>query len=314
MVTGCAGFIGSHLAERLVESGCEVVGVDCFRDYYARALKEANLAALRQHARFELRELDLSRDDLEGLADGADALFHLAGRPGARGSAAHAAECERDNVVATARLLDEAARRPPGTFVYASSSSVYGDARAPATAEPAPRRPRSRYAESKVRVEELATRVRLEHGLPVVGLRYFSVYGPRQRPDMAFSRFLRQALAGRPLTVFGDGSQVRDFTYVGDAIDATLLAAARGRPGRVYNVAAGRPVSLAKAIGLIGELVERPLTLAPVRTSPEDPARTAADTSRARVELGFEPTIGLARGLARQLDWHLAESRVPAAA
>jgi nucleoside-diphosphate-sugar epimerase len=308
LVTGCAGFLGSHLSERLVAGRWDVVGVDCFTNYYARERKERNLLLLRDEPRFTLLEADLGTAQLDGLLEGVDVVFHLAAQAGVRGSFG---ESFRDyvahNVLATQRLLEQAAQSPVDAFVYASSSSVYGDAPGYPTAETTVRRPVSPYGMTKLATEELAAVYLRCFGVPVVGLRYFTAYGPRQRPDMAFSRFLRYALAGEPLPINGDGHQVRDFTFVADVVDGTLAAAWRGRPGAVYNIGGGSPVELIEAISIIGELTARAVRLAHSRASLGDPRNTGCDGRLAARVLGFVPRNALRDGLAAQLEWMLAE-------
>jgi nucleoside-diphosphate-sugar epimerase len=313
LVTGCAGFIGSHLSERLIAQGCQVIGVDCFTNYYARERKERNVSLLREAPTFTLIETDLATAPLDGLLEGVDTVFHLAAQAGVRGSFG---ESFRDyvtaNVLATQRLLEEAARTPVGAFVYASSSSVYGDAPAYPTAEDTERRPVSPYGMTKVATEELAAVYHRCFGVPVVGLRYFTAYGPRQRPDMALWRFLHCALGATPLPLNGDGRQVRDFTFVDDVVDGTLAAARLGHPGAVYNVGGGSPVTVIDAIRLIGELVGRPIDVARVPAPLGDPRRTGCDPSLAMAELGFVPRTPLREGLAAQLEWMLEEEDSPA--
>ena len=310
LVTGCAGFIGSHVAERLLEDGHEVVGADCLTAFYDPARKARTLERLSDHHGFEQRRIDLAGEPLDELLDGVEAVFHLAGQPGVRQSFDDPAPYVRNNVNATRRLLAAAGRASLAAFVYASSSSIYGDGAAPRRMRESDRpAPLSPYAHTKVAVERLAEAAFRDHGVPTIGMRYFSVYGPRQRPDMAFQRFLERAVRGEPLEILGDGSQRRDFTYVGDVVEATLSAARRGRPGAVYNVGGGQPATLSRVISLLGELLERELTIDYRRPAPGDPHATAADTGRARRELGFEPRTELARGVALQLDWLLAERR-----
>ena len=317
LVTGCAGFIGSHVAERLLADGSEVVGADCLTSFYDPALKARTLEQLRERERFEHRRVDLAGEPLDELLDGVETVFHLAGQPGVRQSFDDPGTYVRNNVNASRRLLAAAARAHVRAFVYVSSSSIYGDGalsqprRMRETDTPAPLSP---YAHSKVAVERLARAAFRDQGLPAIGLRYFSVYGPRQRPDMAFQRFLERAVRDEPLTILGDGSQRRDFTYVGDVVDATLAAARRGRPGAVYNVGGGQPATLNRIIALLEELLERELTLKHQAPAPGDPHATAADTTRSRRELGFEARTELARGVALQLDWLLAERRAKAPA
>lgn len=301
LVTGCAGFIGSHLSERLLARGHEVVGVDCLTPFYDRELKALTLRRLGEHPGFEHRHVDLATDPLDELLDGVDAIYHLAGEPGVRQSFGDPAPYERNNVAATTRLLDAAAGRDLRGLVYASSSSVYGD-----RADHRPMHeddllaPVSPYARTKVTVERLAAEARTRHGVPAVGLRLFSVYGPRQRPDMAFQRFLAHAAEGRPVTVFGDGSQRRDFTYVGDAVDAAVAAV--GAPRAIYNVGGGQSASLSQVLALVGELLEREVLVEHRPAAPGDVRTTLADTTHARTDLGFRPHHDLAEGIALQLD------------
>ena len=310
LVTGCAGFLGSQLSERLVDSGREVLGVDSFTSYYSRRAKERNLERLRDEPRFRLLELDLASARLDGLLEGVDEVFHLAARAGVRGSFGDSfQEYVRDNVIATQRLLEEAARGAVVAFVYASSSSVYGDGRRYPTVEVSERRPVSPYGMTKVATEELAAVYRRCFGVPVIGLRYFTAYGPRQRPDMAFSRFFDYALAGLPLPINGDGRQIRDFTFVDDVVAGTLAAARLGRPGAVYNIGGGSPIELLDAIDLISELTGRMIELDHRPADVGEARRTGCDGSLAARELGFRPRTALREGLAAQLEWTLAERR-----
>jgi nucleoside-diphosphate-sugar epimerase len=301
LVTGCAGFIGSRLVERLLYDGTTVVGVDSLTDYYAKELKKANLRRFRDHPGFEFRRVDLSRDDLGGLLTDVDVVYHLAGQPGVRASFSAFNKYVRHNIEATQRLLNTAIDQPLEAVVYASSSSVYGDDAVHPTPEDAPRRPRSPYGMTKVATEELAGVYLRNHGVPVVGLRYFTIYGPGQRPDMAFARFIGQLLAGNPLTVFGDGRQIREFTYVDDAVRGTIAAAARGRPGGVYNIGGGNPVELLEACEMLSEIVGRPLDTLSLPPAQGDVRETGADGTLAREHLGFEPQVGLQDGLRAQL-------------
>jgi nucleoside-diphosphate-sugar epimerase len=293
-VTGAAGFLGSHVCERLLEEGHDVVGVDCFTDYYERELKEGNLERARQWDGFELFESDLAEGGLDAVVAGADTVFHLAAEPGVRGGSPSA--YLRHNLIATRRLLATRPRK----LVYASSSSVYGNA--PRQAEDTPVAPLSPYAVTKVAAERLVA----SSGVPAVGLRFFTIYGPRQRPDMAFHRFIARCLDGEPIEVIGDGRQVRDFTYVADAVEAVLAAAERGRPGAIYNVGGGHPVELRDAIALIAELVGDPVTVEHRAAVAGEARRTACDGTLARRELGFAPQTPLGAGIARQFE-HMLE-------
>jgi nucleoside-diphosphate-sugar epimerase len=306
LVTGCAGFLGSHLCERLISEGHEVVGVDCFTDFYPRELKDRNLERLRNESGFKLREIDLSNADLTGLLEGISGVYHLAAQPGVRGSFGsgfpHYVE---HNVLATQALLEEATLNPVSWFVYASSSSVYGDTPTYPTTEEAQLCPVSPYGMTKVATEEIAGVYHRTSGVPVVGLRYFTAYGPRQRPDMAFSRFIARALNGEPLPINGDGRQIRDFTYVDDVIGGTI-AATHGEPGSVYNIGGGNATSVIDIVGVLEELLERPLEVVFRSDQRGDARQTCADGNRAADGLGFVPGTGLAEGIARQLEWTMA--------
>lgn len=305
-MTGSAGFLGSQLAERLIADGHEVVGIDCFTDFYPREVKESNVAALRQSPAFTLHEIDLAVHPLDRLLDGVDVVYHLAAQAGVRGSFGEGFEhYVHHNVHASQRLFEAATRQSVKRFVYASSSSVYGNAISYPTAETANRMPVSPYGMTKCATEDLAGVYGRNQGLHAVGLRYFTAYGPRQRPDMAFSRFFSAALAGEPLTILGDGLQVRDFTYVDDVIRGTQLAARHGAAGRVYNIGGGTPVTLLGAIEIIGELTGRQIAVEHLESARGDARQTTSDPSLAREEIGFEPSVMLHEGLARQLEWTL---------
>ena len=310
LVTGAAGFIGSHLSTALLARGADVVGLDRFTDYYPRATKEANLAPLRREARFAFVEAALQTADLGRVLDGVTHVFHLAGQPGVRKSwGQDFATYTSDNVDATQRLL-EAVKTAGGRierFVYASSSSVYGDDVEIPMREDARVSPVSPYGVTKLAAEHLCHLYAVNHGLPTVSLRYFTVYGPRQRPDMAFHRFLTAALTGQPITLYGDGGQTRDFTFVGDIVAATMAAGDRGRPGAVYNIGGGSRVSMTDIIALVERVTNRPLEVVRDSVQKGDMRDTFADTTRARAEIGFAPATSLAEGLAAEAAW-LAES------
>ncbi|MGZ4172459.1 MAG: NAD-dependent epimerase/dehydratase family protein [Solirubrobacteraceae bacterium] len=300
MVTGCAGFIGSHLVDRLLARGDAVVGVDAFTDYYPRQLKRRNLAGARRHPGFSLLEADLSQDRPAPVG-GLDGVFHLAAQPGVRDSWGESfAVYVRDNIVATQRLF-EAATGARVRVVFASSSSVYGDAATYPTPEHALPCPVSPYGVTKLSCEHLAGAYTASAGLDIVCLRYFSVYGPRQRPDMAFARIVSALLESRPFRLLGSGDQVRDFTYVDDVVAASIMAMEQARGGSVYNVGGGTPCSLMEAIELCERLTGCTLALDRRRPARGDPARTVADTTRIGAELGWEPRTSLADGLAAQV-------------
>jgi UDP-glucose 4-epimerase len=304
VVTGAAGFIGSHLTESLLADGHQVTGVDAFTDYYARSVKERNLEKSRGHRSFRLVEGRLQDLDLRPVLEDVGQVFHLAAQAGVRASwGREFAHYTEHNVLATQRLL-EAARAAGGPrVVYASSSSVYGEAPALPLREDARCEPVSPYGVSKLAAEHLGVLYHRNFGLPVVSLRYFTVYGPRQRPDMAFHRFLRAARDGEPVHVFGDGQQTRDFTFVSDIVAATRAAADSGRPGSVYNVGGGERVVLNDVLHRIENVTGRRLTVVRDEVQKGDMRDTFADTTAAGRDLGFRSTVPLAQGLEREWEW-----------
>lgn len=306
LVTGAAGFIGSYLCETLLRRGDLVRGVDAFTTFYDPGRKRQNLRTALADANFELVSADLATASLDDALEDIDAVVHLAGEPGVTGSwgASFSRYVER-NVVATQRLLEASATRGVERFVYASSSSVYGVGADVLRARGEPR-PASPYGVSKLAGEALASAYAHSQGLSTVSLRYFSVYGPRQRPDMAAHRFIEALLEGRPVTVYGDGGQVRDFTYVGDIVEATVRALTADVPaGAVLDVASGHPTSVRTLVDLVTELVG--VGDAAIRTCDEragDVPRTAGLIEAAHQHLGWLPTVDLRSGLTRQVRWH----------
>ena len=311
LVTGCAGFIGSHLAESLLADGHDVVGVDCFHANYGRAQKLANLERARSWDAFDFVPIDLARGDLEDLVDACDPIFHLAAEPGVRGSWGRRFKSYvRNNVEATQHLLEAAARRPGRRVVFASSSSVYGQAAVLPIREDEPCAPVSPYGVTKLAAERLCLAYRASFGLDVVLLRYFSVYGPRQRPDMALSAFCRALQEGRPPELYGSGAQTRDFTFVDDVVAATRAAAvACDAAGAVVNVGGGSRVALRDALELLASLAGRSLEVLETPAQPGDVSDTAADIALARSLLGFAPSVGLEEGLAAQWEWSLSSAQ-----
>jgi len=304
LVTGAAGFIGSHLAERLLDAGATVTGIDSFTDYYPRERKEANLAGLRQRAGFDLLESSLADADLPRLLEGVTHVFHLAAQAGVRKSwGSNFRVYTVNNVESTQILLEACAGRPIERLVYASSSSVYGDDVPLPMREDARPQPVSPYGVTKLSAEQLCHLYYVNHSVPAVALRYFTVYGPRQRPDMGFHRFFTAVMAGQPVPQFGDGRQTRDFTYVADAVTATLAAATRGKPGGVYNIGGGSRVELLDVFELIRRVTRRPVKAERVEAQRGDMRDTYADTTRARADFGFAPTMTLEHGLRAQFDW-----------
>jgi nucleoside-diphosphate-sugar epimerase len=304
VVTGAAGFIGSHLAARLAELGHEIVGVDCFLDYYPRAMKERNLRSLRGRSNVRLLEEDISGAELAPLLAGVDWVFHLAAQAGVRASwGRDFAIYAIHNVLATQRLLEAARDAEVRRFVYASSSSVYGDTTDLPMREQSLPRPISPYGVSKLAAEHLCWLYWRGYGLPTVSLRYFTVYGPRQRPDMAFHRFLKGALRGEEITLYDDGEQTRDFTFVSDVVEANIAAAERAEGGEVFNIGGGSEVSINHVLATIERLSGRTLRVRREERQKGDVRHTAADSTRARDVLGFRPAVPLTDGLRREWEW-----------
>ena len=305
LVTGAAGFIGSTLAQRLVADGADVVGIDCFADYYPRPMKERNLAELLAGPRFTLVESTIQNADLASLLKDRTHVFHLAAQAGVRKSWGHDFAIYTVNNIEATQVLLEAISAAPGIerVVYASSSSVYGDNVVMPMREDALPQPVSPYGVTKLAAEQLCYLYYINHRVPAVSLRYFTVYGPRQRPDMGFHKFLRAALGGEPISLYGDGEQTRDFTYVHDAVSATISAATKGVPGRVYNVGGGSRVSMNQVIDIIGRVSGRPLAVNRDAAQMGDMRHTYADTTLARQDLGFAPRVGLEEGLAEEFKW-----------
>jgi nucleoside-diphosphate-sugar epimerase len=305
-ITGVAGFVGSHLAERLLADGHEVCGLDAFTNYYPRAFKERNLEGPRAWQRFRFVEADIHTADLPELLEGVDWVFHQAAQAGVRTSwGAEFDQYVDRNLLATFRLL-EAARHSGNVkrFVYASSSSVYGDTTILPVHESASLHPASPYGITKLAAEQLCTLYHRNFGLPTVSLRYFTVYGPRQRPDMAFHRFCTSMLERRPIVIYGDGEQTRDFTYISDVIEANILAAASEQTtGETMNIAGGARASLHDVIQLLQEIGEVPVTVDFAAHQPGDVIHTFADIGRARRLIGYRPGVALREGLAQQFEY-----------
>jgi UDP-glucose 4-epimerase len=308
LVTGCAGFIGSHLVESLLGDGHEVLGIDCFNPNYDAADKWANLAAALDHEGFTLLEADLATADAEALLADCATVFHLAAEPGVRASwGSRFDRYVHNNVTATQRLLEAASAEPQRRVVYASSSSVYGDAEELPTREDATPQPLSPYGVTKLAAEHLCQLYHAEQGVDTVALRYFSVYGPRQRPDMAFRRFCEAAIARERIEIFGDGRQTRDFTFVADVVAATRAAAeADGVAGEVFNIGGGSRVSLNSTLERLSAIAGRPLDVQRTAREDGDVLHTGADIARAREKLGYEPSTALEDGLRAEFEWTLA--------
>ncbi len=316
VVTGCAGFIGSTVTEALLALGCRVTGVDCFTDYYEVALKHENMAGFRGHTDFTLVDDDLQILDPVALLSGQVACFHLAAQAGVRASwGEYFSEYLGRNVMATQRLL-EACRQPAVQkslvrFVYSSSSSVYGDQPELPVTETALPQPRSPYGVTKMAAEHLCVLYSLNFQVPTSSLRYFTVFGPRQRPDMAFRKYIEAALDGRVFEVYGDGSQTRDFTYVGDAVRSNLLAVSCDADWEVFNTGGGSRVVFSDTLELLQKLLQERVpgleaTVQYQETALGDVKDTFADRTHVQKTIGYEPTISFAEGLAREVDWAIA--------
>jgi nucleoside-diphosphate-sugar epimerase len=304
LVTGAAGFIGSHLTATLLDRGWQVTGLDCFTDYYPRQLKEANVAVNADRAGFRLIEGSLQHADLSALLDDKTHVFHLAAQAGVRKSWGRDFRTYTDhNIDATQRLLEACVGRPLHRFVYASSSSVYGDNAPIPMREDALPQPVSPYGVTKLSAEQLCYLYHVNYGVPTTAMRYFTVYGPRQRPDMAFHRFITAALSDQPITLFGDGEQTRDFTFVTDAVEATIAAGERGVPGRAYNVGGGSRVSMNQVLDIIARLADKRLDVRREPAQKGDMRDTYADTTLARTDLGFAPRVPLEHGIEAEYRW-----------
>lgn len=309
-VTGAAGFIGSHLSEALLAFGHQVVGIDCFTDYYGRDLKRANLRSALAAPAFTFVEADLGTADIAALVSDVDVVVHEAAAPGLERGWDRFQEYLAHNLTATQRLAAACLAAGVGHLVHASTSSVYGvEATGP---ESSPTRPVSPYGVTKLAAEQLLTAYGATFGLPFTIVRYFSVYGPRQRPDMAYRAFCERLLCDEPVVIYGDGSQSRSNTYVDDAVAATLAVLDRRPDGAVFNVGGGEEVKLVDAVALLASELGVVPRIEHQPSRPGDQRRTVADTSRARADLGWVPAVTPAEGLARQARWarsNLAQKR-----
>ncbi len=309
LVTGAAGFIGSHLCEALLDAGNSVRGLDAFTGYYSRASKEKNVARLRRHPGFRLVEADLAEVPLTSFVTGVDTVFHLAGQPGVRTSWGPEFDFYvRHNIVATQRLLEACRGRQIRKLVYASSSSVYGHSEKYPTPETLSAQPFSPYGVTKLAAEHLCGVYNKNFNIPIVSLRLFSVYGPRQRPDMAFARLIRAALSGTEFELFGDGGQTRDFTFVDDVVNA-MQGAAKSPWCGIANIGGGSRTSLNNVIEIVEGLCDN-VAVHRGRRVPGDIRHTAADTSVATANFGYRPRTSLPEGLAAMVAWDRSAEKV----
>ncbi len=303
LVTGAAGFIGSHLTDRLLEQGWEVVGMDSLTPYYSRQQKKDNLSLARQSKKFKFVQKDVLKADLKKLLDGTACVFHLAAQPGVLASwGTNFSTYIRDNVLTTQKLLEAARDSKIKKFVYASSSSVYGNSPLPMR-EDGVTRPFSPYGVTKLAGENLVQLYHKNFGVPSVCLRYFTVFGPRQRPDMGFYKFISAILRGKKIILYGDGRQSRDVTYVGDVVQANLLAMLTKRTGEIYNVGGGNRTTVNQVIRMMEKLTGRKAGVTRISRQKGDVLDTEAHQAKSRKELGFHPQVGLEAGLKKQVAW-----------
>ena len=307
LVTGAAGFIGSHLSERLLERGHSVIGLDSFTDYYPREIKETNLSSLRTRSNFEFLETSIEDAPLKDVINNVTHVFHLAAQAGVRKSWGRDFSTYTTlNVNATQRLLESCINSDVERFVYASSSSIYGDGAPIPTREDERPRPLSPYGVTKLAAEHLCMLYHANYGLPTVAIRYFTVYGQRQRPDMAFNRFLRALILGQPICLYGQGDQTRDFTFVEDAVASTMMAGTNGHPGTAYNIGGGSRVSINEVLDLMQRITGRTADIQRHDTQKGDVKDTHADTTLARTHLGFSPRVQLEDGILAEYQWLLS--------
>ncbi|MDH5174316.1 MAG: NAD-dependent epimerase/dehydratase family protein [Elusimicrobiota bacterium] len=303
LVTGCAGFIGSHLSEKLVESGFKVIGIDSFTDYYDRRIKEANVEGLLKSPNFTLVKEDLLGVELDKLLEGVDHIFHHAAQPGVIASWGARFEAYiNNNILATQRLLETVKKVSLKSLIFASSSSVYGDCKLPMR-EDRLLSPVSPYGVSKLACESLCYSYWKNFGIPVVSLRYFTVYGPRQRPDMAFHKFIRAMLQGEEITIYGDGNQTRDFTYIEDAVKANFLVMEKDCSGEVFNIGGGIHTKINEITGLLEKLMGKKARIRRINPQKGDMRDTLADIGKAKRLLNYDPRFDLTEGLKRQIEW-----------
>lgn len=304
IVTGAAGFIGSHLTQRLLKENYEVLGIDDFQDYYPKWIKERNIAPLLKQNNFKFLPENINSLDFDLLLAKHDCIFHLAAQAGVRNSwGENFSVYTRNNIDTTQKLLESAKKNNLKKFIYASSSSVYGDCHDLPMKESSPLKPYSPYGVTKLAAEHLCTLYYRNYSVPTVSLRFFTVYGPGQRPDMAFHKFLKSAFEGKNITIYGDGSQTRDFTYIDDIIEANLSAFHLGKPGEIYNLGGGKNIILREIFPLIEKICQKKIMVNHINKQHGDVSHTFADITKAKEDLGFSPRITLEEGLTEEWKW-----------
>lgn len=304
LVTGCAGFIGSHLCERLLNEGYKIIGIDCFTDYYERNLKEKNLYSFIGNSNFFFVEKDLLKVSLSNYLEDIDFVFHQAGQPGVRGSWGREFDLyTNNNILATQYILESVKNYPIKKMVYASSSSIYGNTKELPMREDFLPKPFSPYGVSKLSAENLCNLYYQNYGVPVVSLRYFTVYGPRQRPEMAISLFIQKIIKGETLFIYGDGFQGRDFTYIDDIVSANILAAKSSVKGEILNVGSGHPIKLIELVRLLENIIGKKADIKFVEKQKGDVCDTYADISKIKKLLKFRPVTSIEEGLKSQVEY-----------
>lgn len=307
MVTGCAGFIGSNLVESLLNEKSNVVGVDCFTNYYPISIKKRNIENSLKNKNFEFKKINLLSTNLKEIISDVDFVFHLAAQPGVRAGWKNFKVYIRNNIELTQKLLEACTNSDIKKFIFTSSSSVYGDSPDLPMNEDSLKRPISPYGVTKLATEQICYLYHKYYGVPTIILRYFTVYGPRQRPDMAINRFVSKMFSGETISIFGDGKQTREFTFISDAIDATLLAAKSDYNYEIFNIGSGTRISINNLLALLEKIIGKKPKVKYVEEEKGEMRDTFADISRAKKLLGWTPKVGMEEGLKRYIKWYRGE-------